>query len=182
LKIFFAFFLLLIVTSCTPQVLGPPPNEVVATFLGHLQASEYYEADAFVIAESPVSFQDVEEEYRGIFHNLTYGEMTEIINGNYATVTVSITNVYFTTLMDSIINEIFHLIFTDITDVELTEIIETMLIERLNSDTSQYDRLTTEVTVNLMVFENYWRIIIDEPFADAMTGGLLTFVAEAQQS
>ncbi|MCL2016841.1 MAG: hypothetical protein FWG68_11415 [Defluviitaleaceae bacterium] len=182
-----------IVSSCAAEnIYGPPPDELVATFLDYLQAGEYLAADSLVSAESPVSLHDVEEEYRGIFHNLSYSDITATINGSQATVAVTITNLDFAMLMDNIMNEVFHLIFTEITSEELTEIINNRLIEKLSADSAETPETSAtpatpttptiekSVTVNLTVIENYWHIIVDEPFADAITGGLLSFVAYAQ--
>jgi len=42
-------------------------------------------------------------------------------------------------------------------------------------------KVSNEIIVALEVFENQWKIIMSEAFADAITGGMLSFVEYAEQ-
>ena len=172
--------LLLILFACSPGVgAAPPPGDAVTAFLSYVQAGEYAEAQALILGESSLALYDIEEEYKGIFQKLSYENISETINGNQAHVQLTINAVDFAATMEEIMAEAFYWVFTDITVNELTDKVEVMFIEKMTDDTAPM--LRSEVTVTLELHEGKWRIIADDDFADAVTGGLISFAEYAGQ-
>ena len=155
------------------------PSETVTAFLTHIQTGQYGEAHGLIIGESPIFFYDIEEEYSGIFKNLSYSNMTENKNGDQASVTLTINAVDFASVMEDIMIETFNLIFTEITEEALMEQIDNMLMDKMTAHDAP--KVSNEIIVALEVFENQWKIIMSEAFADAITGGMLSFVEYAEQ-
>ena len=180
MKGFLLFFLILLV-ACSPAAAEeiPPPGETVVAFLTHIQLGEYEEAYALAAGEMLYALKEIEEEYRGIFESLSYGEMTETTEDGYAYVTFTINAVDFTAVMEGIMAEAFHMVFEDITVSELTDRVRTMLVDEMTADTAPI--LSREITVALEIYDGQWKIIIDEAFVDAITGGFFSFAEYAGQ-
>ena len=155
------------------------PSETITAFLAHIQAGEYAEAHGLILGESPIFFYDIEEEYSGIFKNLSYHNISERKDNGQAFVTLTIGAVDFAAVMEEIMIETFNLIFTEITQEELMEEIDYMLMDKMTAHDAP--RISNEVIVTLEVFDNQWKIIMSEAFADAITGGMLSFVEYAEQ-
>jgi len=155
------------------------PSETVTAFLTHIQTGEYGEAHRLILGESPIFFYDIEEEYSGIFKNLSFSNMAQTTYEDKASVTLTINAVDFAAVMEDIMIETFNLIFTEITEEELMEEIDNMLMDKMTAVDAP--RINNEVVVTLEVYENQWKIIMSEAFADAITGGMLSFVEYAEQ-
>ena len=172
--------LLILLSGCGRSVAqGPSPSETVEAFMSFVQSGEHDEANGLILNEDEVSIFEIEEEYRIIFKNLSYSNLEEAVNGSDAYVSLTISNFDFSAMMDEIMAEAFYLIFTDITERELSDKIEYMLIEKLTGDTAP--KLNSDITVNLEMSDGRWKIIADESLADALTGGLISFAEYAGQ-
>ena len=172
---------LLLLSACFPTR-GPssPPAEAVATFLAYVKAGEYTGANNLVLGELPLKLYEIEEGHQLIFKNLSYEDITEEINGNQATVSLTISNLDFAAVMEEVFNEaFFNWIFMDITDQELEDKMDALLIERMGADTVPL--ISQQVTVTLEIYNDQWKIIADPTFADAVSGGLISVTEYAEQ-
>jgi len=169
---------IIIFTACS---LGagntPPPSETVTAFLAHIQAVEFAEADELILGD--ISLYEIEEEHRGMFANLSHEHISESINGSQASVTLTINAVDFVAVMDEVMVEAFYLAFTEISAAELAILIETALIEGMTSSTAPI--ASSEVTVTLEMSDGEWKIIADDTFVNAVTGGFFSFAAYADE-
>ena len=177
MKKLFLCVVLFMFTACagagTP---GASPSDAVTTFLAHVQAGEYDEASAIILGNDPMALADLEEEHRYLFQGLSYVNVTETVSGQRALVTLTITSVDFADVMAQIMAdaELFLSIFEDVIYTELFDMVETMMIETITSGLAP--TTSGEVTVALEKFYGQWRIIANEDFANAVTGGWLYFV------
>ena len=168
----------LVMTSCTGFFSdfgsGPSPSDTVSDFLEYMRAGEFEEAQKFLAEESSFLIHEIEEEFRSIFKKLEVDEMTAVINGDESFVVFEIETVDFATVMEEVINENFYLVFTDITtDVLSSRIQETMLQKMTSYDVPM---ISAEATAALILQDNEWKIVSDDVFVDALTGGLISFM------
>jgi len=173
-KLFIVFVALLVFTSCsrTPgEHPAPLASETVTAFLGLIQEGNYEEATALA-TDDP--FSGLEPEYRVIFQNLSYDISFEsIVDDLYATVSLTISTIDFTAIMDDVMTEAFYWVFMEISDRELLAKIETLLLEKLSEEDAP--TISTDLDIHLELYENEWKIIVDEALTNALTGGLVSF-------
>ena len=174
-RMFFLLTISLLLLSACSQKTSAPPGEVVSTFLSHIKAGEYTEAYGLLLGDYPVSLYEM--EHTGIFQKLSYDSILEDIQGDKAFVTVNISSLDFVKLMEDVMAEAFHMIFTDITQYELISRLESMFMKKMATYSGPI--ISNKVTVMLEVYDGQWKIIADNAFADAMTGGLLSFAEYA---
>lgn len=177
----YLFSTLFLLSGCFLES-GPatPPAEAVTTFLAYVKAGEYLEANSLVLGEYQLQLDEIEEEHQLIFKNLSYDNIIEEINGNSATVSLTINNSDFAEIMEAVMNEAFtNWIFMYITEQELIEKMDAFLVEKMTADTVPIT--SRDVTVTLEVFENQWKIVADDNFIDAVVGGLLSLEEYAYQ-
>jgi len=163
--------------SGTPvSVEGPSPREAVTTFLTYIQQGEYTEAHGLLLGDLPIFLYEIEEEYSGIFQKLSFRDISETISGSQASVTLTISAVDFAAVMGEVMAEAeaFLEIFQETTFDELLEQIDLMLMEKMTSDTAPM--VNNEITIALQISEDQWKIVADGNLADAVTGGMLSFV------
>ena len=176
-KVILSFFaIVLILSACSAATAAPqppPPGEVITTFMTFVKNGEYEEAQALIYEGSPFALDEIEEEYRGIFTNITYEHISETIDGDQAHVVLSINSVDFSAVMEEVMNEAFLWAFDDLTIGELTDRVEALMIEKMVSGSAP--TVTNEVTVTLGLHNNQWKIQADAYFADSVTGGMFSF-------
>ena len=171
---------LLIIAACSPAAPElPPPGETITAFFDLMQTGEYAEAQDLLFDGAPLPLNEVEEEFRGIFKNISYEIISEEVNGEEASVELNISATDFAAVMEEIMAEAFYWIFEGITENELANRIETMLLEKTASDTAP--TTASYITVSLAAYEGQWQIVADYEFADAITGGLFSFAEYAGQ-
>ena len=177
-KLGFAFAFIL--TACSTAASNlPPPGDVVAVFLDHIQVGEYIQAQELLYDDSILPLHEIEDEFHGIFTNISYDIISEEIGENSADVTLRINSVDFSAVMEDIMSEAFNWIFEDITTAQLSDRIETLLIQKMESDTAP--QIQSDVVVTLLADDGAWRIAADQDFANALTGGLFSFAEYAGQ-
>jgi len=173
-------FCLLVACSAGAEAASSGPNleaatEVVENFLTHLQSGEYIEAQELVYG--PLFVFDIEEEFWLIFDNLQYAYVVVEVASNETDpaiiASVEVSNVDFMLVMESVMEEAFYWIFTDITQLELTQRVQETLAEKLSDLDAQ--RLTSQLSFEVEEYEGSWRLLLDDDFIDAVTGGLLSF-------
>lgn len=178
--------LLLTLTACSPGWTGPAPGDAVSNFLSYIQEGEYEEAHGLILGDAPFSLYEIEEGYRGIFESLSYDNIRENIRGSRATVTLTVNAVDFAAIMDIIMAEVqveiegFYRVFNEVPEDLLIDITGAMLVDKMTSYTSP--RIISEVTVNLEISEGRWKILADYSLADAVTGGMISFVERIGQA
>ena len=166
--------------ACSQGSSSVSPSDTVHSFLTHIQMGEYEEAQGLIVDESPLALYEIEEEYRGIFNNLSFGDIvSEEINGASSYVRLTVKALDFASLMEEVMTEAFVWIFSDITSTELSEKIKELLIEKINAEYPPI--ISSDVSVNLVRQEGRWKIAMDYSFADAVTGGMISFAEYAGQ-
>jgi len=172
----------MLISACgEDDVVISPPYYTVSAFLQYVQAGEYAEANELLLGgeTDPLRLSAVEEEFRDIFRRISYEKLYENVNGVTATVTLTLEAVDFNAVMDSIMADIFHLIFEHISDIELAEQIVSMLYERMTADNSP--TIKTTVDVQLRLVDNEWKIVPDTLFANALKGGWMDIAEYFEQ-
>ena len=182
MKKFFLLILLLLMSACSPEPDRLPcPIEPIMDFLTYIQSGEFTEAHKLTIGESPL--YQIEEEYRVIFQNLSYRDrdITGIIchESEEAEVILTISTVDFAAVMEDVMEEAFPFVFMDITVADLLEMVSELMLERMLDEAAPI--VSNEVTVYLELHEGQWKIIVDENFADAVTGGMLSFARYVEE-
>jgi len=166
------------ILGVNPDEDGLYPKDTAIAFLTYVQQGRYTEAHGLILGEFPIFLYEIEEEYSGIFQRLTFGagDISEAINGDQASVTLIISAVDFAAVMEEVMAEAeaFFTLFQNITYEELMEQIDTMLIEGMTADDAPM--VNNEVTIRLVLSEGRWLITADDLLADAVTGGMLSFV------
>lgn len=176
------FLLILFLAACSSATADdstlPPPGETVTAFFAYIEAGEYEEAQGLLSGE--FSLLEVEEEYRGlIFGSLFHMDMPEEVGEGYAYVAITIRAVDFAAAMDEIMAEAFPWVFEDITANQLADRLDSLLIEILESDAAPI--MSSIIGVRLELYEGEWRILSDRDFADAITGGMISFAEYTEQ-
>lgn len=180
MKKIYLLCLLLFFSACGFGANTSSPGDTVKAFLTYVQSGEYTEAQELVAYGSLLALYDIEEEYRGIFNMLSFGDISSVeINGTNSHVRLTVNAFDFASLMEDVMAEAFNWIFMDISAAELTSKIEALLKEKINMDYPPI--LSKEVTVNLEYLEGRWKIVMDKAFADAVTGGMISFAEYAGQ-
>ena len=169
--------LFVVMTACSPATELPPPGETVATFLQHIQSGEYDEAQLILTHNSSLNLNEIEEEFRSFFYNISYEVISEVISesitGYVGYVELSINAPDFFAVMDEVMVHAFYWAFEDISEEELASRIEELLVENMDSD--EVPLIVSDVTVTLQLEDEQWRIVAGHAFADAVTGGLFSF-------
>jgi len=175
MKIILALAILLTLSACT-LVGGSDnsrPSETVTAFFTHIWAEEFDEAEQLLSAEPSISLKATAADYGGIFDKLDYRLISETVDGNRAYLTVNISTLDFAQLMSAVISEAFFWAFEEITEEELYDLVNQLLIEQINANDAPV--LEKEVTVVLELENNQWRIVPDDTFFDGISGGVLSF-------
>ena len=169
--------LILLPVACSLITFGPSPAGAVSNFLSHVRSGELEEAHRFITA--PFSLYEIEGEYRDIFGGLSYENITEEIDGNQATVTLTLTTVDFIALMSAVIAEVqieaegFYRVFNEVPEDQMLDITRAILTEKMTA----YDapKIITEIAINLEKTRSRWTIQADYSLADTVTGGMFSF-------
>ena len=182
MKKFFFVIILVVLTACSreePDWL-PNPTDTVIDFLTYIQAGEFTEAHKLTTGESLLYL--IEEEYRKILQNLCYGEfLSGIIHheNEEAEVILTISAVDFAAVMEEVMAEAFYFVFMEITVVELEAKVSGLMLEKILAEEAPV--VSKEVAVSLKLYEDEWKIVVDENFADAVTGGMLSFARYVEE-
>ena len=173
MKKLFSTILLLLLAACTgPQA---SPVETVEAFLGHLRTGAHAQALGYLAGGAdPLALAQLEDAHSDIFQQLAYADLAEVrVDGTQAQVALTITAVDFAAVMEGIMEEALYFVFADFPEEALTELVETMLYERMTY--AYAPRLSQDITVALEQSGGQWRILADEAFANAISGGMLDF-------
>ena len=194
LLVSFCMLLMGVLVGCSPAQSWtveemPHAPDTVAAFFEYLQTGEYEAAQAMLAEESALVLSEMELVYKdAIFRNLTlveileHGELGWVDDDTNemhqsANVTLSVNAVDFAAVMDAVMMEAFLWAFGDITVRELTDRIGELLVEKMNDNDAPM--ISETLVVELIPDDGEWRIVADEAFADAVTGGLLSFAEYA---
>ena len=177
MKRLFMLVLITLLAACSGGTApSAPPSDAVSAFMAYFVAGEYDAAQALI--SSSFSLDEIEDEFRDIFKNLTYDITSENISGDRAYIALSIKTVDFAAIMEDVMDDAFYLVFTDITVEELSSRVESMFVEKATAyDAPIADR---EVTVVLELNDNGWMIVADDTFIDALMGGVISFAEYAR--
>jgi len=179
MKIVLSLAIVLILSACTTVggLVSPNPNETVTAFFTHIYAREFDEANQLLTTDPPIALREIEAEHSGIFDNIDYQLVSEIVEGNRAYLTVNISALDFTQLMEAVISEAFFWAFVEMTEEELYELVNELLIEKMNAEDAP--TIENEITMVLMLERNKWHIVPDNALFDGLTGGVLSFAEYA---
>jgi hypothetical protein len=176
-KLLFLIIILLL-TACNRG--GAMPSDTVVTFFEHLIAGEFTEAEDYIIYAEDEAFtiSDIEEEYRVLFSQLTYRNVTNVINvsesaNNRASVRINLTAVDFITVMDETMAEALVFIYAGVTEEELFDIIEDLIRKKITAENAPKTNVT--IIADLEKDGGDWKIAANFEFLNAITGGLLEF-------
>ena len=153
------------------------PQKVVASFLdtcqkGDLEAAQKYTVGQdtdFLNENNPGTPAFVEE----MLSKLTYGNISESIDGEVAHVNLEITNVNMVVLMSSLLSEMIGLAFSGDSSEDYDAVMEKRISEMINS--SDAVKITTKVDVELTKVDSQWKIDPNDELINAMFGGMLDF-------
>ena len=126
-----------------------------------------------------------EEFEKLLFNRLSFDIISSSEDGDTATVSTEISNIDMVEILGQYFIEVFELAFSNafsedpLSEEELDELIEEMLIEMLQDDGAVM--ATTTVDIKLVKSDSTWKIQIDEMFQDAVLGGLLTAIQELDE-
>ncbi|MCL1997824.1 MAG: hypothetical protein FWG65_03565 [Turicibacter sp.] len=160
--------LLLAFVGCSDDAEQNSPSETMSIFLEYMTTAQFTEAQAMLIGD--FSLYEIEEEYRGVFSELTYEIISETIDDESAYVELALDTIDFAAVMEEVMSNAFSLVFLDISAEEFAREVETLLQNVLESPPTT----TINATIELQLHEE-WRIVANSYFADAITGGLLSF-------
>ena len=178
MKIVLLFTALLALTACAfiDGSSQTNPNETVSAFFTHIQADEFVEAEQLLSTRPPISFNAIAADHEGIFDNLEYKIVSETVNGNRAYLTVNINALDFVQIMEAVISESFFWAFEEISEAELHDIVNQLLIEKMSAEDAPI--LENEIIIVLELENNQWRIVPDDIFLDGVSGGILSFAEQ----
>jgi len=177
-RYFLVTFILFILTACSREAL--PPAQAVTGFIDAVINWDYEAARGFIAGDSPIPIFEIEEEYRNAFTLIIYTDTVETIENGSASVSLSLYTVDFAALMEEIMVEAFDYIFQEISTYQLTGIINSMLLERINAGDAP--SAYRELTAYLELHDDVWKISPNHDFYDALTGGLLSFTDYAREA
>lgn len=121
-----------------------------------------------------------EEAAKMLMEGLTYEILSSEENGDTATVKVSITNINMSIVMSDAITQLLPLAFSNLSEEEMETQTSAVFISAIENN--KETTITKEVELSLTKGENTWLITPSEELGDALTGGLLTFANNLNES
>ncbi|WP_206460371.1 DUF4878 domain-containing protein [Anaerovorax sp. IOR16] len=192
ITILLAIIMCLSVVSCRNE---PSPSDVVNSYMKALKEndtttiSKIYSGDTEAASFLDVAGVDTEsysEEFvttlKEKLLSFEYTLSNEKVDGDTATVDVTIKTYNFGETFKAAVADYFQkalsMIFSDVSDEEMDELMESTVIEHLNNATFDYEKTAV---IKLTKTDEGWKIDDFEDNADiinALTGGLIDFVTE----
>lgn len=158
------------------------PDATVSNYLDSFKNGKVEEADKYITATSDTDETEiidnenpeVDAAMKNAYSKLTYKILDSTIDGDKASVETEITapnlGVIFTELLQEAIPLAFASAFSEDADDEMDELMNTMLIDKLNDE--DLSMITKTVDIKLVKENNTWLIDIDDNLLDAMTGNM----------
>ncbi len=173
---------------------APNPKDTVTVYLDSLKNGNNEESLNYLKSDSDESLKEVfanendatDEAFKKAYSKLEYNILNSEVDGGKAVVETEINAPDLGTIMAELFKEIIPLAFAnafneDASDDEMDKLMDTMLIDKLNSDDIPMVKKT--ININLVKEEGQWLIEPDDDFYDAITGNLssITKLFEEEQ-
>lgn len=168
---------------------GETPEQAVSNALTALRDLDHDKMEQYIVFDELIDdaeeMAEDEEFEKLLFNRLSFDIISSSEDGDTATVSTEISNIDMVEILGQYFIEVFELAFSNafsedpLSEEELDELIEEMLIEMLQDDGAVM--ATTTVDIKLVKSDSTWKIQIDEMFQDAVLGGLLTAIQELDE-
>lgn len=192
MKKIFAIVLAVMLSIFTAACGQATPTEVVTDYLEAIKAQDMDAVDLLYAGDADDVSMDSSEEIDtdsfseeltnkliDMYSAFEYSVSNETIDGDTATVDVTIKSYNIGAAMKSALSEsisqIFAMAFSGASDEEIDEMSNNIFMENLEAATFDLEQT---VTISLTKEDGQWVVDAfedDSPFIDAITGGLLTF-------
>jgi putative cell wall-binding protein len=165
------------------------PEEAFASAMNALKALDentadrYFNYEDLTIDQPSTSATFTEEDVAALLAKLDYKIVSSKINGDTATVTAEITNTDAAAVMESYVEAVVQLAMqqaalpkeSQMSEEELEQQLAQIFIGLIKDE---QQTTTTTVEVNLVKNHNSWTITMDEPFQDALLGGMISSIKD----
>lgn len=177
--VIFAFALMFVFTGCSAASKAQSTVENALTELqkGNLdKAYQYLYRSDEVDLEVDEDTEDSEEYMKAIFKTLSWEIVSAEEDGDTVVVKANITAIDMKNAMQDYITQAFRYALTTAyldpkpTEEEVTEKMEEMFMNSIQNQSEK--TVTNEVEIKVMQEDGKWKIVSDEAFGNAVTGGL----------
>ena len=159
---------------------GPAPEKVVASFLDAIKNSDFEKAQQYTVNQDEDIFNEDDSELpvfvAEIFSKLSYGNISESIDGDVAHVSVDITTVDMGVVMSKLMTEMIGYAFAGLSDEQLDTMMENLVRDMVNA--SDALQITGTVDFELVKVDSQWKVEPNEELANIVTGGMMDFLAD----
>lgn len=166
---------------------GSSPENTVSGYLDSFKDGKVEEAVEYVKGEIDIQDEndstevfdsenpEVDEAMKKAYSKLTYEILDSTVDGDNATVKTEVTAPNLGVVMTELLQEVMPLAFAsafseDAEDDDMDELMDTMFIDKLNSE--DLSMVTKTVNINLVKENDEWLIEVDDALLNALTGNL----------